>query len=118
MTWFIRPRISARLRPTGMTWARSPSCTASPTREGKRRLELGGRGGERLDLVARALERRIDRRRLDAAGSGLIDAGLCPLDRVGIHRGRRYSRYRTARLRRRQSPGVRHEHFVTKSWKS
>ncbi len=62
---------------------------------GKRRLELGGRRREGLDLVARPLERSIERRGLDPSGSGLVDPGLCPLDRVGIHRRRRYSRCRT-----------------------
>ena len=66
----------------------------------QRRLELGGRRRERLDLVARPLERRVERGRLDPSGSGLVDAGLRPLDRVGIHRGRRYSRDRTAAPRR------------------
>ena len=57
--------------------------------QGKRRLELGGRRGECLDLLARSLERRVERRRLDAAGCGLIDPLLCALDRVGVHPGRR-----------------------------
>ena len=56
----------------------------------ERRLELGGRRGERLDLLARPLERRIERGRLDTSGCGLVDPSLGPLDRVGIHRGRRY----------------------------
>ena len=72
------------------------------------RLELGGRRRERLDLVARPLERRVERGRLDPSGSGLVDAGLRPLDRVGIHRGRRYSPDRTAALVQTVPTGVRH----------
>ena len=60
---------------------------ADPAREG--RLELGGRGGERLDLLARPLERRVDLRRLDPSARRLVDPLLRALDRVRIHRGER-----------------------------
>jgi S-adenosylmethionine:tRNA ribosyltransferase-isomerase len=56
----------------------------------QRRLELGGGRGERLDLVAGALEGGIDLGGLDAGvGSGFeprLRAGDC----FGVHRGRRY----------------------------
>ena len=65
----------------------------------KRRLELGGRGGKRLDLVTSPLERRIDRRRLDSSRSSLVDTGLRALDRVRVHRGRQYRRHRTDNYR-------------------
>ena len=57
---------------------------------GKRRLELGRGGGQRFDLVAWALESRIDLSGLDAACCGVCNAGLRAGDRFGIHRWRRY----------------------------
>ena len=63
---------------------------------GKGRFELGGRRGERLDLVARPLERCIECSGFDPSGCGLVNTGLGPLDRVRIHRAGRYSRDRTA----------------------
>ena len=51
----------------------------------ERRLDLGGRGRERLDLLARALERRVELRGLDPSRCRLVDPGLGPLDRLGIH---------------------------------
>jgi len=54
-------------------------------------LQLGGRGGERLDLVARPLERGIDRRRLDAHRRSLLDPFLRARDRFRVnHRNQRY----------------------------
>jgi S-adenosylmethionine:tRNA ribosyltransferase-isomerase len=61
----------------------------------QRRLELGGGGGERLDLLACPLERRVELRRLDPAGCGLVDARLCALDRLGVHLRRGYRPDRT-----------------------
>jgi hypothetical protein len=55
----------------------------------ERRLELRSRRGERLDLFAGPLECRIERRRFDAAGRGLVDPILRAPDRLGIHRTRR-----------------------------
>ena len=48
-------------------------------------LELGGGGGERLDLAARALECRLDRSRLGPPGSRVRDALLRPLQSQGVH---------------------------------
>ena len=56
---------------------------ADPARE--RRLELGGRRRESLDLLAGPLERRVELCGLDPTGGGLVDPFLCPLDRLGIH---------------------------------
>jgi S-adenosylmethionine:tRNA ribosyltransferase-isomerase len=56
----------------------------------QRRLELCRGSGERLDLVAGALERGVDLRGCDASVGGLLQAGLCALDRFGVHCGRRY----------------------------
>ena len=75
---------------------------------GERRLQLGGRGGERLDLLAGALERRIERRRLHPPGRGLVDPVLRAPDRLGIHRTRPYRRRRTE-WPAAPCPGVRHE---------
>jgi S-adenosylmethionine:tRNA ribosyltransferase-isomerase len=57
---------------------------------GQRGLELCRRDGERFDLVARALERGVHLRRLDATLCGLLNAGLRASDRFGVHLGRRY----------------------------
>ena len=57
---------------------------------GQRRLELRRSGGKRLDLIARALEGRIDLRGLDPAGGGVLDTRFRACDRFGVHRGRRY----------------------------
>jgi S-adenosylmethionine:tRNA ribosyltransferase-isomerase len=59
-----------------------------------RRLELRGSGGERLDLVARALERRFDRRRVGATRGGVRDPLLGPLERQDVHGQRGYSQRR------------------------
>jgi len=56
----------------------------------QRGLELGRRSGERLDLVARALESGIYLRRLDATGCRVSEARLRARDRLGIHCERRY----------------------------
>jgi len=57
---------------------------------GKRRLELGRRGSERFDLVARPLERRIDLSGLDAACRGLVEPRFRACDCLGVHPERRY----------------------------
>src|SRR5882724_12056854 len=62
----------------------------------QRRLELGRGCGERLDLLAGPLERRVDLGRLHPAGSGLVDASLRPLDRLGVHWRRGYRPDRTS----------------------
>lgn len=56
----------------------------------QRRLELGRRSGERLDLIARTLERGVDLCRCDASVGRLPEAGLRALDGFGVHCGRRY----------------------------
>ncbi len=56
-----------------------------------RRLELGRRGGECLDLVARALEGGFDRRGLGASGGGVRDSLLRALQGKGVHGRRGYS---------------------------
>jgi S-adenosylmethionine:tRNA ribosyltransferase-isomerase len=57
---------------------------------GQRGLELGRGGGQRLDLVARALEGGVHLGGRHAAVDGLFDAGLRPCDCCGVHRRRRY----------------------------
>jgi S-adenosylmethionine:tRNA ribosyltransferase-isomerase len=57
---------------------------------GQRRLELRRREGERLDLVARALEGGVDLGGLDATRGGLFDARFRAGNRFGVHPGRRY----------------------------
>lgn len=61
-----------------------------PDARGQGGLELRRRRGERLDLVACALEGRVHLRRLHAARGGCLDARLRAGDRFGVHRGRRY----------------------------
>jgi S-adenosylmethionine:tRNA ribosyltransferase-isomerase len=56
----------------------------------ERRLELGCGRRERLDLLARAFERRIHGRRLDPARGGLVDPRLRAFDRVCVHGVQRY----------------------------
>ena len=56
-----------------------------------RRLELGGRGGECLDLLSRALEGGFDRSRLGASGCGVRDSLLRALQGKGVHGRRGYS---------------------------
>ncbi|MCW2977264.1 MAG: S-adenosylmethionine:tRNA ribosyltransferase-isomerase [Actinomycetia bacterium] len=53
-------------------------------------LELCCRGGERLNLVACALECGVDLRGLDSAADGFCDACLRAGDCFGVHCGRRY----------------------------
>ncbi len=48
-------------------------------RLGQADLEAGGRRGERLDGVSRPFQRRVERRRVRAAGGGVLD----PLLRAG-----------------------------------
>ena len=59
-----------------------------------RRLELGRRGGERLDLVARARERSFDRSGVGATFGGVCDPLLGPLECEGVHGQRGYSQRR------------------------
>ena len=54
------------------------------------RLEFGGRGGQRFDLVARALEGGVDLCGLDAVLSSCLDPRLGAGNRFGVHRRRRY----------------------------
>ena len=59
-----------------------------------RRLELGCRRCERLDLVTRALERSFDRSRVGATCRRVCDPLLGPLEREGVHGQRGYSQRR------------------------
>ena len=61
---------------------------------GNRRFELGRGGSERFDLVARALERRLDVSMLGTPCGGVGDALLGPLKREGVHERRGYSQPR------------------------
>ena len=61
---------------------------ADAGREG--RLELGGGCRERLDLLARAFERRVHGRRLDPSGGRAVDSRLRAFDRVCVHGRQRY----------------------------
>jgi len=56
-----------------------------------RRLELGRRGREGLDLIARALERGLDGSRPRAPRGGVGDALLGAFQGEGVHGGRGYS---------------------------
>ncbi len=59
-----------------------------------RRLELCGGGRERLDLVARALERGLEVRLCGPARGGVRDAPLGALECKGVHGRRGYSQPR------------------------
>jgi S-adenosylmethionine:tRNA ribosyltransferase-isomerase len=65
-----------------------------------RRLQLGRRCGESLDLLAGSLERRFEVRRMEPAVRGCRNTLLCPFQRGVVHGGRGYSQRRmdTARL--------------------
>ena len=56
-----------------------------PDALGNRRLELRCPLGERLEPVARSLERRLERRGLEAPFAGASEALACAPDRVLIH---------------------------------
>jgi S-adenosylmethionine:tRNA ribosyltransferase-isomerase len=58
---------------------------------GNRCLELRGGGSERLDLIARALERGLDRAGCGAARRGVRDPLLRTFERQGVHVERGYS---------------------------
>ncbi len=62
-----------------------------PDVRGNRRLELRGSCGERLDLVARALERGFDCAGSRTTCCRVRDPLLRSLQRKGVHRGRGYS---------------------------
>ena len=51
----------------------------------QRPLEVGGRGGERLDLHPRPLECRLQLGRRDPSGRGLGDARLGPFECLLVH---------------------------------
>ena len=56
-----------------------------------RSLELGRGGGERLDLLPRSLERRLEHGRLGSPGGRVGDALLRSLEGVSVHGRRGYS---------------------------
>ena len=66
-----------------------PEVLAEPVldRLGQAGLEAGRRRGERLDRAPRALERRVERGRVGAAGGRVLDPLLGAGDRVYIHGG-------------------------------
>ena len=83
-----QPRISPRLRATGITSRRRPSCIASLTRSGKRRLEAARDRAERLDLLARAPQRSFEARLLLPALARLRDPPPGPFECLFIHGGK------------------------------
>ena len=85
IAWFSRPRISARLRATGSTSARRPSCTAAPIFSGSVPSSSAVGLGERLDLRPRALERRLELGRRDPAGGRFRDPRLGALECLLVH---------------------------------
>ena len=80
----------------------------APDMRRDRRLELGRRRGERLDLLARALERGLDRGGLGSARGRVRDPLLRSLECQGVHGRRGYSprRMDTAAPRLRPSAGA------------
>src|SRR5215217_3807116 len=82
-SWFIRPRISARLRPTGCASVR----TASPTRAGSESSRAS---------VAAADEERVE---CGAVGA-LLDSFVCAFHRAVVHgpQGYRWRRMKTREL--------------------
>jgi S-adenosylmethionine:tRNA ribosyltransferase-isomerase len=71
-----------------------PVTNCDPDVGRNRRLELGRCGGEGFDLVARPLERGLDRARLGTSGGGVGDALLRALECEGVHERRGYSQRR------------------------
>ena len=61
---------------------------------GNRRLELGCRHGQRLDLSPRSLKGGLERRRLGATGRGVRNSLLRALQCEGVHGRRGYSQRR------------------------
>ncbi len=82
IVWFERPRTSARLAGNRRGLRAHPVADRriQPVRDG--RLEPGGLLGERLERLACAFERRVERGRVGAA-AGLVEAAAGACERLG-----------------------------------